>query len=47
MAYTLDASALLAGAQSETGLADWGDPTLPERFGLMIDKFNAAGINAS
>ena len=27
----LDASALLAGAQAETGLDDYGDPTLPNQ----------------
>ncbi len=45
MAGKLDAAALLERAEAETGLSDWGDPTLPERFALMIDKFNAAAMD--
>jgi hypothetical protein len=33
----LDADALLAQAKAQTGLADWGDDTLPERFQLVVD----------
>ena len=35
--YLLDADALLADAQMHTGLSDWGDVTLPKRFGLAVD----------
>jgi len=34
---TLDAQAMLARAQAETGLYNWSDATLPERFGLAVD----------
>src|SRR5947209_1418036 len=43
----LDASALLAGAQAETGLDDYVDPTLPERFALAIDHLNGIGLDAN
>ena len=36
----LDAQAILAEAQSRTGLADWGDVSFPERFGKAIDHIN-------
>jgi hypothetical protein len=36
----LDAGALLAGATAETGLADYGDPTLPERFAVAVEHLN-------
>ena len=39
---TLDAQAMLAGAQAETGLYDWSDATFPKRFGLAVDQLNAA-----
>jgi hypothetical protein len=41
----LDADALLKAAQAETGLSDWGDPTLPDRFRLFVAKFNEAGLD--
>ncbi|MDE2405847.1 MAG: sulfotransferase [Sphingomonadales bacterium] len=37
----LDAAALLAAAQTATGLSDWGDDTLPARFALAVDHINA------
>jgi hypothetical protein len=37
-AVILDADALLEAAESETGLHDWGDPTLPERFHLAGER---------
>lgn len=43
---TLDAAAMLRRAQEETGLTDWGDPTLPARFGLAVDHLNSIGMNA-
>lgn len=42
----LDAAALLARAQTQTGLSDWGDDTLPERFSLAVDHLNSAGMDA-
>src|SRR3984893_13441583 len=32
----LNTDALLAQAKAQTGLSDWGDDTLPERFGLAV-----------
>lgn len=43
----LDATALLAQAQQETGLAEWGDPTLPKRFAIAVDAIRAAGMDAA
>ena len=43
---TLDAQAMLARAQAETGLSDWSDATLPKRFGLAVDQLNAAAMDA-
>ena len=42
---TLDADALLLQAQSQTGLAEWGDPTLPDRFRLLVGRMRAAGMD--
>jgi hypothetical protein len=42
----IDAAALLAEAQAATGLSDWGDETLPARFGLAVDQLNALGMDA-
>ncbi|OBA73302.1 sulfotransferase [Mycobacterium sp. 1554424.7] len=47
MTAALDASALLARAQAETGLEDYGDPTLPERFRLAVDHLNGIGLDAN
>jgi Sulfotransferase family len=43
----LDASVMLARAQAETGLDDYGDPTLPERFALAVDHLNGIGMDAN
>lgn len=43
----LDASGLLADAQSRTGLSDWGDDTLPERFAAAVAHLDAAGMDAA
>ena len=40
MSGRLHADQMLARAESETGLSDYGDPTLPQRFGLVIDPLN-------
>jgi hypothetical protein len=42
----LVAADLLARAECDTGLADYGDPTLPERFSLVVDHLNAVGMDA-
>jgi hypothetical protein len=42
----LDGEALLRGAEAETGLADYGDPTLPDRFRLVAAHLQAAGLDA-
>ena len=41
----LDAAALLEQAQAETGLSDYGDPTLPERFALAADFLNGVDLD--
>ncbi len=43
----LDAPALLAQAQATTGLSDYGDPTLPQRFGLAVAHLRSAGMDAA
>jgi hypothetical protein len=43
---TLDAQAMLARAQAWTGLHDWSDATFPKRFGLAVDRLNAATMDA-
>ncbi|SPM39488.1 sulfotransferase, partial [Mycobacterium numidiamassiliense] len=42
----LDAAELLAAAQAETGLHDYADPTLPERFAVAVDHLNGLGMDA-
>jgi hypothetical protein len=44
---TLVAGTLLERAQAETGLSDWGDPTLPERFTLAVDAIRSAGMDSA
>jgi hypothetical protein len=43
----LNANDLLQRAQTETGLSDFGDDTLPERFGLAVDHLNSVGLDAA
>lgn len=45
MSAQLVAAEILARAQDETGLADYGDPTLPQRFSLVVDHLNALGMD--
>lgn len=45
MASLLDAQAMLAAAQAETGLSDWGDPSFVERFGLAVDLIRSAEMD--
>ncbi len=40
----LDPDALLAAAEAETGLRDYGDDTLPERFALAVAVIRDAGL---
>ncbi|OBG19053.1 sulfotransferase [Mycolicibacterium celeriflavum] len=42
----LDAGDMLARAGAATGLHDYGDPTLPERFSLVVDHLNSVGMDA-
>jgi len=41
----LDAASLLAAAEAETGLSDWGDPTLPDRFATAVDLIRSVGMD--
>ena len=47
MTTNLDAGALLASATAETGLSDYGDPTLPQRFTVAVDHLIALGMEAA
>jgi len=40
----LDAAAMLARADAETGFADYGDATLPTRFGQAVDHLIGIGM---
>ena len=44
---SLDAASLLERAKTETGLADWGDPTFEERLGLAVDHINSIPMDAA
>lgn len=44
---TLDARELLASARAETGLKDYGDPTLPERFAMAVEHLNGLGLDSA
>jgi hypothetical protein len=46
MIERLAAAELLARAESKTGLRDYGDPSLPERFGLAVDHLNGIDMDA-
>ena len=46
MTTPLDAAQLLAAAEAETGLRDYGDPTLPQRFTVAVDHLNGLGMDA-
>jgi hypothetical protein len=45
MPDVLDADALLADAQARTGLADWGDETLPARFRRVAEFLQGCGLD--
>jgi len=42
----LNATELLSAAEAETGLHDYGDPTLPERFAVAVGHLNGLGMDA-
>ncbi len=46
MTPDLNALAMLALAETETGLGDYGDDTLPARFGLAVEYLNSVGLDA-
>lgn len=46
MSAQLDAAELLRSAEAETGLHDYGDPTLPERFAVAAGHLNSLGMDA-
>ena len=41
----LNAEALLARAEKETDLSDYGDPTFRERFAIAVDHINSASMD--
>ena len=47
MTTLLDAAEMLAAAQDETGLRDYGDPTLPQRFAVAVDHLNSLGMDTA
>jgi hypothetical protein len=46
MSDRLVADDLLARAEAVTGRHDYGDPTLPARFGVAVDHLNGQGMDA-
>jgi Sulfotransferase family len=42
----LNAAEMLSAAEAETGLCDYGDPTLPQRFSVAVDHLNSLGMDA-
>ncbi|WP_025738208.1 sulfotransferase family protein [Mycobacterium genavense] len=46
MSAQLDAAELLRAAEAETGLHDYSDPTLPERFTVAAGHLNGLGMDA-
>ena len=46
MSIPLNAADMLDRAQASTGLTDYGDPTLPERFATAVDLLNSIGMDA-
>ncbi|MGV0777943.1 sulfotransferase family protein [Mycolicibacterium elephantis] len=46
MSAELDATTLLERAQQETGLTDYGDPSLPQRFAMVVEHLNGIGMDA-
>ncbi|MGV0645667.1 sulfotransferase family protein [Mycolicibacterium sp. XJ879] len=46
MSARLDATAMLDRAQADTGLQDYGDVSLPQRFALVVEHLNSIGLDA-
>lgn len=46
MSGPLNAAEMLAKAEADTGLHDYGDPTLPKRFALTVEHLNGVGMDA-
>ena len=42
----LDTARLLAAAEVETGLSDYGDPTFTDRFNLAVEHLKSVGMDA-
>lgn len=42
----LNAREILRAAEAETGLRDYGDPTLPQRFAVAVEHLNGLGMDA-
>jgi hypothetical protein len=45
MREILDAAVMLAAAETETGTHDYGDDTLPARFGQAVEHLRSIGMN--
>ncbi len=45
MTARLNADEVLAAATAETGLADYGDPMLPERFAVAVEHLDRLGMD--
>jgi alkanesulfonate monooxygenase SsuD/methylene tetrahydromethanopterin reductase-like flavin-dependent oxidoreductase (luciferase family) len=43
----LDAATILRKAQTDTGLVDFGDDTLPSRFGRAVEHLNSLGLDVA
>lgn len=46
MTARLDAAAMMARAEEETGLHDFGDPTLAQRFATAVEYLNDLGMDS-
>ena len=46
MTAPLDADRMLARARDETGVSDYGDPTLPARFAVAVEHLNRLGMDS-
>ncbi|BBX69184.1 sulfotransferase family protein [Mycolicibacterium psychrotolerans] len=46
MSARLDAEAMLRRAEEQTGLHDYGDPTLPQRFGVAVEFLDDQDMDA-
>ena len=46
MSGALNAADMLDRAQHSTGLSDFGDDSLPQRFATVVDLLNGIGMDA-